>query len=873
MAKRTSALARTGVCLTICNHWSYIGIGWQLGIESCMLSVLDGMETADRKPGARTCINHDARAYEFLAEKFPEVIERLKRYLRQGKVELIGGSYGQPLGTMYSGESNIRQLVVGREVIRRSLGYEVETFLEQEEFSHPQMPQIIAGAGFRYASLCQVDTWGRAGCPSLQVNVFQWKGLDGTTMPCTPKNAGYYFGMVDKDRIPLDTPEFLALARDGKPLIFSWEEFGWESVEDPAYGHAPAKYQAFADRVSTEFVTLGQYMRRYGGGRKRTVRFQMDQWDKQLSWGLGGDQLRVLDRKVEVLLHAAERFDYVAAGLGASSRVAALDAGWRDLLASQSHDVSLCEYSRWQGGRMAVFDRIEDKHNFTWGAIGYQHLDAAQRAGQKVLDACLHHIGTKIPATQGRPGDHRLLVFNPEQWSRSGVVSTGVLHAMPAGTRTVEVLDAQGKVRPCQVLRHDVDERGQWTAADVAVLTGTVPGVGYDSYTLRFGRRPRRAPRTDLRVSRRQLTMENRHMRLRLDPDTGAVRSLVDRRSGRELLDAAGPGWPIVRGIGDPRALPVDAWKRWFPNHPDPNVPVQFDTAQSKANLTWLAEGPLLATLRAQHENPYVRVETRVTLRADCPWAEVVTRLLLIVPPLLDDVSGGRWPKHVPILTHGYWLDFQPALRPATILRDYPLGVEPAAKEAFHALTFVDLCAHDAGLLILHNGTQYFRRQPEGTLRNLLVREWESHYSAEYGWPRYCEYHHALMPHRGHLSNSDRLRASSQFASDMITRVSQAHARPTAKAALPNRRSFLHVPDQGVQLLAMRAKPDGAGEIRLLECEGKSGRARLTTPSAIATAHQTDLLGRHTGAVTHRGASLDLRLKPWRVHTVEVRRD
>src|SRR4030067_186913 len=103
-----------GLCLTICNHWSYIGIGWQLGIESCVLSVTDAMEMADRPPFVKTCINLDARAYEFMGETFPAVMGRLKKYRAAGKFELIGGTYGQPMGTTISGESNIRQIVIGR---------------------------------------------------------------------------------------------------------------------------------------------------------------------------------------------------------------------------------------------------------------------------------------------------------------------------------------------------------------------------------------------------------------------------------------------------------------------------------------------------------------------------------------------------------------------------------------------------------------------------------------------------------------------------------------------------------------------------------------------------------------------------------------
>ena len=35
------------------DHWSYIGIGWQLGIESCALSVLDALNIADAAPARK----------------------------------------------------------------------------------------------------------------------------------------------------------------------------------------------------------------------------------------------------------------------------------------------------------------------------------------------------------------------------------------------------------------------------------------------------------------------------------------------------------------------------------------------------------------------------------------------------------------------------------------------------------------------------------------------------------------------------------------------------------------------------------------------------------------------------------------------------
>ena len=372
------------LCVTLCSHWSYTGIGWTLGIESIALSATDAMETADREPHVKTCMNFDARAVEFLAEKFPEVAQRMKRYLAAGKVELIGGTYGQPMGTTVGGESNIRQMVVGRETIRKTLGYEMVTFLEEEEFSHPQVPQLAAGADYRYTSLAQVDTWGRAGIPVLEYNAIRWKGVDGSALPCVPKNS-LFRAALDVKKLT-ESPAFKKLQILGVPLVFAWEEFGWDDPEHPAYLYVSEGYKKLAKQYPVEFVTLREYLDKYGADPKASIYLPMDAWAKSLTWGIGGDQMRILDRKVEKLLLAAELYDAVAVGLGAKSQAERLDQAWKDLMTSQSHDVGLCEYTRWYG-RLAPLDRLEDFHNLTWGAIGYNHLDAAQKQGRALLDA------------------------------------------------------------------------------------------------------------------------------------------------------------------------------------------------------------------------------------------------------------------------------------------------------------------------------------------------------------------------------------------------------------------------------------------------------------------------------------------------------
>jgi len=833
-----------GFCVTVCNHWSYIGIGWQLGIESCVLSVTDAMEMADRPPHVKTCINLDARAYELIAEKFPEVAARLTKYLAAGKVELIGGTYGQPMGTTISGESNVRQIVVGRETIRKALGYEMVTFLEEEEFTHPQIPQMAALAGFRYASLAQLDTWGRAGCPRQDLNVFSWKGIDGTTIPCVPKNA--LFGYSPDVKRLAASPEFQKLRALGKPLVFAWEEFGWESPEQPAYLSAPARYKAVADQGQVECVTLREYLDKYGRQAKETIYLPLDAWNKSLTWGLGGDQVRVLDRKVEGLLLAAEVFDAAASALGAASQAGLLDKAWRDLLASQSHDVGLCEYSRWQGDRMAPAERLEDFHDFTWGTIGYNHLDAAQRQGQKALDASLAELGRRIGSGAKAHGRLAATVFNPSFWPRSDLVATGRVYPMPPNTKDVVVKDRSGRAVPAQVVKSQKDGQGNLVVAEVAFQAERVPAAGYDTYYLDFSPQPVPSPRTSLSVDEAKLVLENEHVRVRLDPATGGIASLVHKPSGREMLDGGQGAFPRLTGRPNPN-LSLK-----------PKPPAFYDSAKSKAAIDWLAKGPLRAEVRAQHAMPYLKFETRVSLAAGSPYVEVYSRMLPLVPPHSD--------ASPPDIKEGYWFSLAPAFPVTAVLRDFPFGVEPTGKPAFHALTFVDLVGKEGGLLLLHPGTQYFRRDERGVVSNLVMREWESHFTREYGWPIYAEYRHALLPHGGELTNADRLRAASAFTRPLVCLVG-----PPQQGELPAAKSFLSASPSGAHVSAFRRKPGGGIELRVVEVEGRQAEATVSVNLPAGKAVETNLLGAKLADAAFKDGQLRFPLAPWKIRTFEIK--
>jgi len=392
------------------------------------------------------------------------------------------------------------------------------------------------------------------------------------------------------------------------------------------------------------------------------------------------------------------------------------------------------------------------------------------------------------------------------------------------------------------MITHTQDAEGNLVVAELAFLGTDLPSAGYDTYYLDF--LPQAAPpaATALKIDESSLVMENEHLRVRLDPATGGVAALVDRLTGREMLDTAEGAFPRFTGKPNPNLSRK------------PNPPTFFDTAKSKAQIDWLAKGPLWAELRARHSLPYLQFETRVSLAAGAPYVEVYVRVLCQVPPHSDAQPAN--------IKEGYWLSLHPAFPVTEVLRDFPFGIEETNKRTFHALTFVDLLGQDGGLLVLHLGTQFFRRDEQGVVGNLVMREWESHFTREYGWPIYAEYRYRLMPHGIGMTHSERLRAARAFSRPPLCVIA-----PTRHGALPLRKSFLEVVPGGVQLSALRRKISGGLELRVVEVEGRRQEAALTLGFRAGAAAETNLLGGKVADAPLKHGTLRTTVEPWKIRT------
>lgn len=863
----SGAAKRPDLCVFLGNHWSYTGVGWSYGLESCIQSIADSLDMADYSPSVRTGINLDAAAYPLVATARPDLIERLKRYLADGRVEIIGGTYGQALGSMISGESNVRQLVTGQQTVRQTLGITVASFLEEEEFTHPQIPQLLRGAGYRLTSTAQCDTWGKHGSPKLNLSLVDWQGLDGTRIPAFPANAlVFHPPVVTHDIDWLWTPEGQTaredLARSGMPLAIKWVEFGWGPGElegKTANKFFASKFRELSEKFDVRYVSLQEYLAHYGDGPREPFQWRMDDFRKLLPWGCGGDQLRRKQREVEATLLAAERFDAVASLLGVGSgRESELDGAWKHLLVSQSHDVSLCEYLDDGLDKVGIQDRIaqqfvadtgtpqENAKVTTWGDLGFRRLAVAEKRGQAVLASALEAIGSIADTTPSQRGREAVIVFNGTSTPRDAVVS--MPSPRPAGT-DVRVYDAAG--RP--VLSQTLAPRGTGTDSGTLLFDAReLPAVGYSTFYLgEADGAP--AARTDLRISETGWKFENDCVAVELDPVNGAISRLIDRRTGLSLIDSQQGTFPLFHGRPNRKFLSAE------------EAPGGYDSASSRATLSWEERGPVRAVVKVSHSLPRLRLDYWISLQAGSPQVDVRIRVAADAPPekTSERVNGWQPPLHI---SDGYWFSFATAFKPTSIIRDFPFGVEACVKDAIDALNFVDFTGPAGGLLLVHDGTQYFKRTGETEFSNLAIRDWHGLFMKKSGWPTEAEYRFALVPHGPDFTNADRLRNVENFDQAPFAVVSAPHP-----GRLGRRHQFLTVNSTDIALSSFRKTGQGVYEARVFAPNGRASSGQLRLDLPVGRYAVSDLLGNPQVPFqpSSRG-EIPLALSPWQVSTLQI---
>ncbi|MFC5407151.1 glycoside hydrolase family 38 C-terminal domain-containing protein [Cohnella soli] len=126
--------------------------------------------------------------YQWIEEYEPALFERIRRLVKAGKWHIMGGWYLQPDCNMPSGESIVRQILVGRTYFRDKFGDDSEptTAINFDPFGHSQgLVQIMQLAGYDSYIFMRPDEM------EVPAQDFIWQGFNGSSVMAHKVWNGY----------------------------------------------------------------------------------------------------------------------------------------------------------------------------------------------------------------------------------------------------------------------------------------------------------------------------------------------------------------------------------------------------------------------------------------------------------------------------------------------------------------------------------------------------------------------------------------------------------------------------------------------------------------------------------------------------------
>ena len=452
-------------------------------------------------------------------------------------------------------------------------------------------------------------------------------------------------------------------------------------------------------------------------------------------------------------------------------------------------------------------------------------------------------------------GQGRVVVFNPLPWKRNGVVEV----AIPGqGLTDLESIDGKETTH--------VTHRG----GRARFLARDIPPLGYRTYTWR-GWHDDNSPEwvsSQARpgVSAGAQVLESPFFKAVLDPVHGTVRSLVDKRNGREMVDATAPQgfgqYLYERFDQDQVRAYVKAYVKidaeWGINElgkpsllPAAQAPYR---AASPGNFSVSYEQTAVAVSAEMHAaaGPGVphALTTRLTLPLDQPWVELAVTL--------HDKPADAWPEAGWICLP-FKID-EPQFRLGRLGSIVDPAKDIVAGCNFHQFALnggltvmgsgrgVGLCALDSPLVSLGEPgcwrySQNFTPRRARVFINLFNNQWSTNFRL---W------------NSGTWTSRVRLWsvAGSDAEKNLTTPAAEARVPLLAVFAegsagtLPPTQAGLSLSRGGVRVTAFGPNPDGLGTVlRLWEESGRSSRCEVRLPAGwdARRARPVDLRGSPTG--------------------------
>jgi len=482
---------------------------------------------------------------EIVRKEYPALFERIKKMVAAGRWEPNGGMWVEPDCNLPSGESFVRQLLVGQSATREMFGYTADTLWLPDVFGYSAaLPQILRSCGIEFFCTTKIS-WNDT--TRFPYDTFVWKGIDGSSViahynatHCWPDPqtlASQWNWVQHKD------------VQDRRLCAFGFGDGGGGPMAEMC--EVARRLEDLEGCPRARYTTVGDFMK---GVRDELT--TLPEWSGELYLELHRGTLTSVarvkrgNRKAEMALREAEFLATLAALRGAKYPAAEVLEVWKTLLTNQFHDIL-------PGSSIA---EVNDEAIATFE-------QCIAEANEIALSAL------KTIAGPLRKRSKKLLVVNSLSWDRSGQLT---LDGVPEGMRPA-----------------DPDIKAQWIEdvegnRKLAVDGLTLPALGAAVLELAPSGTTGDSPFKVMANS-----IHTPHARVRFDK-IGRIVSFVDKASGREIVKPGGALNTLWIGEDIP-----EAWDNW---DIDADQRLKMRVEERLVRRAVVANGPLQLRIRSEHE-------------------------------------------------------------------------------------------------------------------------------------------------------------------------------------------------------------------------------------------------------------------------------
>jgi alpha-mannosidase len=769
------------------------------------------IEMIEADPHARFVFSRStAWSFHIIEQQHPTLFEQIKRYVGLGRIELCGGQWVEPDNIIPDGETLVRQSLYGQGYFQSRFGQTATVGWNPDAFAHGHtLPQILRLSGLEgyYFHRCQpLDERGNG------VTQFIWEGLDGSRLYAF---SGKWRGKPDAGELAACIRE---MERTGLPMDFvatganSDRRVTMEVDWMPALAHAREETGIpLADWAHAGDVV--EDMRSY---RDRLPTIKGELGFQFTGTYTSEGRIKRCTRRTEALLADAEKASACASLLGYPYPQQALSEAWRDLCVNTFHDIvcGTC-YQHVHEEALALFQDVEAR-------------------GKRLQEQALRFIAAQVETRTPEPasGGSSLLVFNTLSWARRGPVFLTPPASTVADIEAVEVVGGDGTIIASQVVMREDGSQGV-----VFVPPDDLPGLSYARFHVRTG-----APSvTD--APDPSFRLENEYLLADVDPETGALDRLFDKRTGTELLAPRSKGNRLVFRE-DRSALPN--YEPWYIGY----TGKVLDTGHVE-HVRMVEDGPVRSCIRA------VR---RAQLDPELPLTEIVQEIVLYHDlPYLVFQTRGNWQARRALLKTEFDLSFSCS----RVACEMPYGVAERAPHLGHTAFLIrrDSAGEDGmeagtttqepdrpmqrwldfsdgtrGVAFVNNG-KYGYDASGNQVRISLMRAPIHRDGEPIGLGPFA-FSYALLAHEGDWREAGLPRHGYAFNHELVSLFANVHAGLSLEV-----KSAYRVEDPGVLITAIKQREAGGGIVlRLYESLERPVVTRLTSMRAVASVQQCDLL-------------------------------